>query len=246
MCSAPAANKISAHLSAAQPFTSPDGSKPPRTRSHAERSACYAETELAPEDPRNPFDESENDSDDHSGDRDIAHVSFGSSAGPLAPIMKGHDVGSSLVPSRKAAGGRNNRSLVPRNNDAGALQEQFQRLLDPNVFARFAAPRALNNFCDRLPTIERLEAEGLYTLVDPAVKLVSEVSEDISEGVSQILSPRPKEPSSAQLRISNGEESSVIVPHSFDQAGKSVLKKTESDHLKDNRYLDFADPLADV
>ena len=36
-------------------------------------------------------------------------------------------------------------------------------------------PEAINNFVDRMPTVERLQSEGVATLIDPTRRLFVEV-----------------------------------------------------------------------
>ena len=85
-----------------------------------------------------------------------------------------------------------NVSLVSSNTwDVSALKD-MKRILDPNNLARIAAPQPLNNFMHRLPTVERLQAEGLYTLVDPTIQLISETTEEVGDQLTQMLSPRNK------------------------------------------------------
>jgi hypothetical protein len=94
-----------------------------------------------------------------------------------------------IVPSTGEVAHQNTALASSSTWDVSALKD-VKRMLDPNSLARIAAPQPLNNFMDRLPTIERLEAEGLYTLVDPTIQLISEVAEEVGDQLTQLLSPR--------------------------------------------------------
>ena len=100
------------------------------------------------------------------------------------------------------------QDLVPSDSSNVSALANIKRLLDPNSLARVAAPQPLNNFMHRLPTIERLESEGLYTLYDPTVKLISEVTEEVGDQLSQLLSPRQAANNPIPVpRITNGSSS---------------------------------------
>jgi hypothetical protein len=122
----------------------------------------------------------------------------------LATIVPPHDAVASL---------QNTASISSSTCEVSALKD-MKRMLDPNTLARMAAPQPLNNFMHRLPTIERLEAEGLYTLVDPTIQLISEVTEEVGDQLTQLLSPRKgHEPSNTIPRLTNGCDSGrAVVP----------------------------------
>ena len=95
-----------------------------------------------------------------------------------------------IVPRTVSVQNESSEVMVSRSSKNISALKDVKRMLDPNTLARFAAPEPLNNFMHRLPTIERLESEGLYTLYEPTIKLISEVSEEVGDQLSQLLSPR--------------------------------------------------------
>jgi hypothetical protein len=114
-----------------------------------------------------------------------------------------------IIKPNDAGGNIQNTALgLSSASDVSCLKD-MKRMLDPNTIARIAAPQPLNNFMHRLPTIERLEAEGLYTLVDPTIQLISEVTEEVGDQLTQLLSPRNKghDTSNTLPRLTNGYDS---------------------------------------
>ena len=63
-------------------------------------------------------------------------------------------------------------TAVTRSDSNVVARYQLEQLMDPNILARVAMPRAITNFLDNLPSEERLASDGPSTLVEPTKKTI--------------------------------------------------------------------------
>jgi hypothetical protein len=124
-------------------------------------------------------------------------------------------------------------ALISSESRNITVLDDVKKMLDPNTLARIAAPQPLNNFMHRLPTVERLESEGIYTLYEPTVKLISEVTEEVGDQLSQLLSPRKVTSSNVVSvpRITNGNEDASL-------RGQKLLHwRPDSENIETEAYV---------